>query len=55
MNLFSCYLERLDSLGLKHANRLKSRVGGYMTVYLSVRTDHLPQSWTDLGGWKKEK
>jgi hypothetical protein len=28
MKLFSCYLEHLDSLGLRHANRLKSWVGG---------------------------
>jgi hypothetical protein len=28
MKLSSCYLEHLDSLGLRHANRLKSWVGG---------------------------
>jgi hypothetical protein len=29
-----CYLENLDSLGLRHANRLKSWVGGYMSHQL---------------------
>jgi hypothetical protein len=29
IKLFSCYLEHLDSLGLRHAKRLKSKVGGY--------------------------
>jgi hypothetical protein len=30
MKLSSCYLEHLDSLGLRHANRLNSKVGGYI-------------------------
>jgi hypothetical protein len=31
MKLSSCYLEHLDSLGLRYANRLKSWVGGFRT------------------------
>jgi hypothetical protein len=30
IKLSSCYLEHLDFLGLRHANRLKSWVGGYI-------------------------
>jgi hypothetical protein len=38
MKLSSCYLEHLHSVGLEHANRLKSWVGGYkLYVLYSVR------------------
>jgi hypothetical protein len=39
MKLSSCYLEHFDSLGLRHANWLKSYVGGYMCTqnsYLKI-------------------
>jgi hypothetical protein len=45
MKLSSCYLEHLDSLGLRHAKRLKSWDGGYKVLNCSPL-----QSTTPLTG-----
>jgi hypothetical protein len=45
MKLSSCYLEHLDSLGLRHAKWLKSWVGGYIVW-------HRPLNWrSDVVTW----
>jgi hypothetical protein len=41
MKLSSCYSERLDCLGLRQANRLKSYVSGY-NLYIEFSVIYAP-------------
>jgi hypothetical protein len=52
MKFSSCYLEHLDSLGLRHAKRLKSQVGSYIYRVEPSRLTHFKCSWVT---WRQKR